>query len=216
MKIHIRVLAAFMAAGTAQVFAQTIEPAIAPQASDTTVVSVLPAPHPQCSLAAGTLVELEITELLSSARQKRGDKFALKLHAPVSCNGEILIDVDTTGVGEIVHAEPSHGGGKPGELLLAARYLERDGTRWPLRGLKFGGNGQDNTKAALAASFALGPFAHFIHGKEIEIPAGTVVTAKLAQEFPNLATTAPGTTASAVSSVPPPTPSPTAPAAQQE
>jgi len=137
-----------------------------------------------CQIALDALVELEIAEAISSTRQKRGDKFALKLHAPVTCDGTTLIPTDTTGIGEIVHAEPSHGGGKPGELLIAARYLELNGTRWRLRGLKLGGKGQDKTNEAVAASFALGPFALFIHGKEIEIPAGTLVTAKLAQDLP--------------------------------
>lgn len=135
-------------------------------------------------MPAGTEVELEIGETLNSAIRQRGDKFAIRLHAPLSHDDAIVIPAGTTGVGEIVHADRAHGGGKPGELLIAARYLELAGTQVPLRGLKFGGQGQDKTKVAIGTAIAIGVLAQFIHGKEIEIPAGTVVSAKLAQDVP--------------------------------
>jgi hypothetical protein len=52
-----------------------------------------------------------------------------------------------------------------------------------LRGLRLGGKGKDNTAAALATSFALGPLALFVHGREIVIPAGTLAQAKIAQDL---------------------------------
>jgi hypothetical protein len=67
-------------------------------------------------------------------------------------------------------------------LLLAARYLEVDGRQIPLRGFRMGGAGKDNTTGALAASMAVGPFAQFIHGREIEIPSGARASAKLAAD----------------------------------
>lgn len=134
------------------------------------------------------MVELEIAQVLNSSVQKRGDKFAIKLHAPLIHDGATIIPAGTVGEGEIVHADKSRGGGKPGELLIAARYLDFDGVRVPLRALKFGGQGQDKSNVALGVALAVGPFAHFIHGKEIEIPAGTIVSAKLAQDLPLPAT----------------------------
>lgn len=184
---RIYVLAAMIAAaGSARVLAQ------APQqdaGEDTTGASTMAtqvisslAWQARCEISPGTLVELEITQPLSSATAKRGDKFALKLRAPFSCGDDVIVPADTPGIGEIVHAERSRSGGKPGELLLAARHLEHDGVRLPLRGLKLGAVGQDRTKAALAAAMGIGAFALFIRGKEIEIPAGTIVNAKLAPE----------------------------------
>ncbi len=138
-------------------------------------------------LSAGTLVELEIGEPLSSATSKRGDAFAIKVHTALTQAGALLIPAGTAGIGEIIHADRSHGGGKPGELLIAARYLQLGDTQLPLHGLKFGGQGQDRSNVALGVAMAAGPFALFVHGKEIEIPAGTVVTAKLVQDFPSTA-----------------------------
>lgn len=136
-----------------------------------------------CRIADGTAVTIEILEPLSSALVKRGDKFRLRLADPVLVEGKPVLASGVEGVGEIVHAEKSRSGGKAGELLIAARYLETAGTQVPLRGLKLGGRGKDNTNAAMATAFAVGPFALFVHGREIVIPAGTLAQAKIAQEL---------------------------------
>lgn len=136
-----------------------------------------------CRIADGTAVTIEILEPLNSALLKRGDKFRLRLAEPVLVEGEPVLASGLEGVGEIVHAEKSRSGGKAGELLIAARYLETSGTQVPLRGLKVGGRGKDNTNAAMATAFAVGPFALFVRGREIVIPAGTLAQAKIAKEL---------------------------------
>jgi hypothetical protein len=189
MKTSTWLLAALAVVGPAWVGAQTSTTEASPP-GDAAVSVVAPesdtdaATAECCRVPAGAAIELEIAQALSSATQKRGDKFGIRLHAPLVHAGTVVIPAGTVGVGEIVHADRSRGGGKPGELLIAARYLELDGGQIPLRGLKFGGQGQDQSKAALGAAFVVGPLAHFIRGKEIEIPNGTIVTAKLAQDFP--------------------------------
>ena len=145
-------------------------------------VPVQPTQTGCCTLANGTLLDIELGEPISSKRQKRGDKFTLRLAAPVTLDGHTVLPAGTPGVGEIIHAAPSGGGGKPGELLLAARYLELDGRQIPLRGFRIGAAGTSRTNAAMGASIAIGPFAQFIHGREVEIPAGTHASAKLAAD----------------------------------
>lgn len=136
-----------------------------------------------CRIADGTVVTIEILEPLNSALLKRGDRFRLRLAETVLAEGEPVLASGLEGVGEIVHAEKSRSGGKAGELLIAARYLETSGTQVPLRGLKVGGRGKDNTNAAMATAFAVGPFALFVRGREIVIPAGTLAQAKIAKEL---------------------------------
>lgn len=152
----------------------------------------MPAPA-CCRLSAGTPVELEVVEPLGSDTQRRGDTFALRLTTSVLVDGAIVIPVGTPVVGEIVHAARSHGGGQPGELILAARYVALGDIRIPLRGFKLGQSttGRDTTQVALAASFGLGPFAQFIHGHEIEIPPHASGTAKIAQDTMLSVTTPP-------------------------
>jgi len=143
---------------------------------------------PACPPSEGAELELALSETLNSARTRRGDRFRLALAEPLITSDGIL-PIGTPGVGEVVHAEPSRGGGKPGEILLAARYLEFRGEQIRLRGFKLGGSGQDRSHAAIGTAVVAGPFAYFLKGREIELPAGTRARARLAQTLPPSAAT---------------------------
>lgn len=166
------------ASGMAQDMApQSSHAAIAAQTTDGRTAEI----GACCPLAEGTPLVLELLDPISSANSKRGDRFRLRLAEPVLFDGTLALPAGTEGVGEVVHAERSRGGGKPGELLLAARYLSYQGQSIKLRGLKLGGSGRDTSHVALAVATGAGPFAHFIRGKEIEIPAQTQASAKLGE-----------------------------------
>ena len=184
----------------------------------TEVPAAAPPPPPACcELPEGTLLVLEILDPISSARAKRGDAFRLRVQEDVSVGGVVLLAAGTEGVGEIVHAEPSRGGGKPGELILAARRLQVGDRDVKLRGFKLGGAGKDTSGVAMGVAVGIGPFAHFIHGKEIEIPALTAGIAKLAEPLrgpPQTVKAAPlaeGTGPQIPDAAPAPSPTPTTP-----
>jgi hypothetical protein len=163
-------------------------PALAPADASTMPPPVPPGtvgPSPAGDrLPAGTIVELELTEAVASSRNQRGDKFGLRVVEAISVNGRLVIPAGSLATGQVVHAAASGGGGRPGELLLAARTIDAQDGPIALRGMKLGGSGKDNTALALGVSMALGPIGFFVHGREIEIPAGTRVHAKLAQDVP--------------------------------
>lgn len=165
-------------------------PAVPPSASVTV---------PACPPSDGTELELALAETLNSARTQRGERFRLTLVEPLITSDGSL-PAGTAGVGEVVHAEPSRGGGKPGEILLAARYLEYRGEQIRLRGFKLGGSGQDRSRAAIGTAVVAGPFAYFLKGREIELPAGTRARARLAQALPPSASPSP---ACAIARMPP-------------
>lgn len=142
-----------------------------------------PVTVPACPPSEGAELELALADTLNSARTQRGERFRLTLVEPVITSDGTL-PAGTAGVGEVVHAEPSRGGGKPGEILLAARYLEYQGEQIRLRGFKLGGSGQDRSRAAIGTAVVAGPFAYFLKGREIELPAGTRARARLAQALP--------------------------------
>lgn len=125
---------------------------------------------------------LETLQPLSSATLKRGDKFGLRLAQALSIDGALVLPAGTTGVGEVVHAERSRSGGKPGELLLAARYLEVDGRQIPLRSFRVGAAGVDKSGQVIGLAIAVGVFAMFIRGGEIQIPPLTQAQARIAQD----------------------------------
>ena len=138
------------------------------------------APH----VAAGTPIDLELAEALDSKILKRGDKFALKLALPIMLDGKVIVPAGTTGVGQVVDAAASGPLGRPAKLLLAARYLEFNGRQIPLRTLQLGRAGKDNSDTVMAVSFVpyVGMLGMFMHGGEIEIPAGQRAQAKLAAD----------------------------------
>jgi len=137
------------------------------------------APEPCCALPDGSPVQLEVVGPISSKTALRGQTFALRLAQPLRTAEGVLLPAGTAGAGEVIHAERSRGGGKAGELILAARYLQGPDGPIKLRGMKLGGSGNDKTGAAMGASLIL-PLGGFVRGSEIEIPAGTPASAKLA------------------------------------
>lgn len=183
MKSRGWMLVAGLAAG--QAFAQA-----APQTTNDAAIElpvaaqIAPAAVPPCSaLCAGQEIEIELAEPVGSARHKNADRFRIRLAAPLMRNGTVAVPAGTPGIGEVIHAQPSRGGGKPGELLLAARFLELPDGPLALKAMKLAARGKDKVNASLATSFVAGPFALFVHGGEIEVPAGTRAFAKLAQDF---------------------------------
>ena len=139
------------------------------------------APANAVVLPANTNVELEMVDAVSSKTSKHGDMFKLRVALPVKSGDTVLIPAGTPAVGQVVHAEKSHGGGKAGELILAARYIDMPQGQIKLHS-SFGAAGRNRTGAALATSIAVGVFGMFVKGKEIEIPAGGPLSARLAED----------------------------------
>jgi hypothetical protein len=138
------------------------------------------------SPAPSLLVRVETVEPLSSLGSKRGDTFALRLLEAVALPDGSILPAGTGGRGEVVHAERAHAGGKPGELILAARFLETPQGRFRLRALRLTGVGKDQAYPALGMAIAAEAalpgaslLAFFIRGGQFVAPAGTQGIAKL-------------------------------------
>lgn len=170
----------------------------APSAELGQPVTSLPAPLPSvaetpgdllpatqcCTLPALTAVRLEIRTPINSKLVRIGDHFAIRLADPVDI-GDVHLPAGIEGSGDVVHAAKSGFAGRPGELILAVRYLDVHGTHVPLRSLTFlPGRGKDQTTAAVAFAVAGGAvgavIAMFITGGEVDIPVGTIAFAKTA------------------------------------
>jgi hypothetical protein len=136
-------------------------------------------------IAAGTPIDIELAEAVSSKTHKRGDRFAIRLIAPVMLAGRPVLPAGLAGVGEVVDAAPAGPLGRPAKLLLAARYLDLRGAHVPLRSFRLGVAGKDTSNIVMAGSYVpyAGVLALFIHGGEIEIPAGTQSHAKIAVDL---------------------------------
>ncbi|HYE46315.1 MAG TPA: hypothetical protein VEA44_11150 [Caulobacter sp.] len=135
---------------------------------------------PSVTVAKNTLVTIALAEPLGSNTSKAGDRFAITLAEPLVVDGQVVLPAGTRGVGEVVHAAPSGLGGRSGELLLAARYLEVGETRIPLKAFQFAAVGRDTTAGSL---WAMG----LVKGGQIIVPAGARGTAKIAVDFTPIA-----------------------------
>jgi len=151
-----------------------------PPASPPIIAPATPAPVAGAliQVPALTVMRLKLDDPLSSNVNKPGDRFRISVIEDVKVGDVVVIPAGSVGEGEVVHAAKSGAGGKAGELLLTARFLQVGEQTVRLRSLVIGGAGKDRTDAVLATSFVAGPFALFIRGGVIIIPAGTEATAK--------------------------------------
>jgi len=134
------------------------------------------------AVPALTPVAVRIEEPVSSNRNKPGDHFRISVAEEVRVGDVLVIPQGSAGEGEVVHAAKSAAGGKAGELILAARYVRVGDVDVRLRSFALGVAGKDQTRNSLAASMIIGPFAMFVKGGIVTVPAGTLGLAKTAVE----------------------------------
>lgn len=156
--------------------------ALAAQGATAQEAAIPPAP---AVIPSGAVVEIEITQAVSSYSGKLDDTFTIRLADPIMIDGKVAAPAGLKGVGQITTVSPAGLAGKPGRLLLTARYLEFDGRRMPLRAFTMGrdGAGANNTAGSVAASLVVGLPALFITGGNVHVPVGARATAKLAAPF---------------------------------
>ncbi|MDQ4087352.1 MAG: hypothetical protein M3177_04985, partial [Pseudomonadota bacterium] len=143
-----------------------------------------------CTVPARTPLDIEIADAVGSRRSTNGQTFAIVLAEDLVVDGRVVVRAGARGVGEVVHAARAGMGGRAGELILAARYLEVDGQRIPLRTMRYGrSQGADSSSAvnvgnmvAAATVPGLAVVGLFIRGGEIDIPAGTRANAQTATQ----------------------------------
>lgn len=157
-----------------------------PVAEPAALVTAAPA-SACCTIPANTHIAIEIVNPISSKTAQIGETFAIRLFTPIMIDGRVLVPSGTPGGGQVVHAAKAKGGGKAGELILAARYLDYNGVRIPLRALQLSGSGKDKTGTAIAVSAlagATGGLVGFIMtGGNKNLEAGAIGDAKISSEI---------------------------------
>jgi hypothetical protein len=178
--IGVAVLACAASMSWAQDVAQP--DAAAPVSNAAPAAESVPAAPPVPVAKSGQIINIVLTQVLSSKTAKKGDRFTFKLAAPVTVDGVELIPAGTPGEGEVIDASHAGLAGKAGEIVVAARFLQLGDRRIALRGMKLGGAGTDNTDVVLAASFAVGVVSVLIQGGNVTYPEGYPATAKLNED----------------------------------
>jgi hypothetical protein len=161
--------------------AAAVPDAVAPEAPATQAVPVIAA---TAHLPALTVVNLVVLDDLSGKGAVTGQEFDIALATSLMVGGSHVIPAGTRGRGWVVHADKPRFGGKPGELLLAARHLQLGDVQIPLRSMKVGGVGKDNSGLAMGVAVAGGVVggvaSMFIVGKDARVASGLAATAKTA------------------------------------
>lgn len=163
-----------LAAGPALAQATDSAPETQPAPSDTA------APSTSIRIPAGTVVEVELTEALSSVTSQREQMFGLRLAEPIAVDGRVVVPAGANGGGEVIDAHASAFGGREGRLIISGRYLEIAGQRTRIRGMQITAAGARGTAERIMMIPYANVAAIFIHGGEVEIPAGARGMARLA------------------------------------
>ncbi len=151
---------AFLTAAGAGAVAQ--EPA-APAAATATSVRI----------PAGTILQVELTEELSSQTSQQGQLFGLRLAEPIIIDGREIVSTGALGGGEVIDVHPRAFGGRQGRLIVSGRFVEIGGQRVRVRGMQMTAAGSDRANASLWAG-------GFVQGGAVVMPVGARATAILA------------------------------------
>lgn len=137
-----------------------------------------------------TPIEIVVDADLGSKISTTGQMFPIHLASALVVDGRELVPAGTPGKGEIVHAKKAGGSGAPGELVVAARYLQIGNRRLKLRSMRIGLVGKDAVNgvvafnAAMAATaLPIGVIGFAVTGRNVVYSTGTVATAKTAETF---------------------------------
>ena len=136
------------------------------------------------ALLDGTPVKLRLGRTLSSADEKVGNQVDFDTLEEITVNGVVIIPKGSVATGTITEADHKKNMGRAGKMDVNIDSVRMaDGEKLALRataGGKAGGHTGAMTGAIVATSivfFPAAPLFLFMHGKDLVIPKGTVITA---------------------------------------
>ena len=121
-------------------------------------------------LRANSAVPMRLLTTVSSASSTRGQHFELQVTDEITVDGQVVIPANAVAVAEVTHAEKARRLGKPGELILSARFVRVGAREIKLRA-QLMRTGENKTMEALM-------LVPWIKGRDLEIPADTEVIAR--------------------------------------
>jgi len=154
----------------------TSAPAL-PAVASTPAAPTTPAvPSAKLVLKEGTDVKLKFADDLSSKTANEGDPVTLVLDEDLKVGDVVVVKAGAKATGTITNAKKAGMVGKAGELNMRLERLKADAQRVRLRGSK-GKEGEGKVGTAVALTVLFGPIGLIKHGKNVEVKAGTPLTA---------------------------------------
>jgi len=177
-EFRVLTLAILLCLSPAMLFSQN-----APEAQGQSAVVTAAAPQPATVSATGKLVLKEGTDVklkfaddLSSKSAVDDDPVNLILDEDVKVGDVVVAKAGCKGVGIVTNAKKAGMMGKAGELNLRLEHLTVGDQRVRLRGSK-GKEGEGKVGTAVALTVLFGPIGLIKHGKNVEVKAGTPLSA---------------------------------------
>jgi hypothetical protein len=137
---------------------------------------------PVYSLPAHTPVVIQLDDEISSNRNHPGDRFRLHVAEDVRVGDVVLIPAGTAGEGEVIHVQKSGMGGRAGELIVTARFVEVGGVRVRLRSFEPGARtGKQHIGASYATSVLVGLPGLLVQGGQLIMPRTMFASVKTAK-----------------------------------
>ena len=139
-------------------------------------------PNGGCLLKEGTQVSLKFASGLSSKTANEGDPVEFLLDDDLKVGDAIVVTKGAHALATVSSAKHAGMMGKPGELSVQIQYLVAGSNHVRARGTK-GREGDGKTGATVALTVLFGPIGLIKHGKNVDIPAGTPITAYVDQDI---------------------------------
>jgi hypothetical protein len=133
-------------------------------------------------LKEGTEVKLKFADDLTSKTANEGDPVNLLLDEDIKVGDAVVAKAGAKAVGTITNAKKAGMMGKAGELNMRLEHLKAGDDRVRLRGSK-GKEGEGRQGTAIALTVLFGPLGLIKHGKNVEVKAGTPLTAYVDEDI---------------------------------
>ncbi len=138
-------------------------------------------------MPAGTPVEIELADKVTTNKQKPGATFAIRLAQPLIVSGMVVLPAGALGQGEVIDSAGPSIGGKPAAMVLAADYVGAGRKRVPLSA-ELAAHGHDNSEPAMVlklggiATMPLGVIGTIVPGGAVTFQSGTVAWARVSSD----------------------------------
>jgi hypothetical protein len=133
-------------------------------------------------LKEGNEVPLKFVNAISSKTANEGDPVEFVLDEDLKVGDSVVVAKGAHALATVTTAKKAGMMGRPGDLAVQIQYLVVGSNRVHIRGTK-GREGDSRTGAAVALTVLFGPIGLIKHGKNVEIPAGTPLTAYVDQDI---------------------------------
>jgi hypothetical protein len=133
-------------------------------------------------LKEGNEVPLKFVNGISSKTANEGDPVEFVLEEDVKVGDSVVVAKGAHAVATVTTAKKAGMMGRPGDLAVEIQYLAVGSNHVHIRGTK-AREGDSRTGTAVALTVLFGPIGLIKHGKNVEIPAGSPLTAYVDQDI---------------------------------